>query len=98
MTDKFTINLKIADRVYPLEIDRKEEELVRKAAKKVDEMLAKYTELYRGDELTTQNFLAMVAFHFSRAYLELKEMRDIEAFTERVQEMDKELEDYLKRM
>lgn len=98
MTDKFTVNVKIADRLYPLEIDRKEEELVRKAAKKVDEMLAKYMEHYRGNELTVQNFLAMVAFHFSRAYLELKEIRDIEAFTEKVQKMDRELDDYLKRM
>ncbi|HEY3388760.1 MAG TPA: cell division protein ZapA, partial [Prolixibacteraceae bacterium] len=37
MDDKLSININIADRMYPLRIDRKEEEGIRKAAKIINE-------------------------------------------------------------
>lgn len=95
MNDKFKINLRIADRLYPLYIRRDEEMMVRKAARLVDKKLATYMERFQGGELTTQNFLAMIAFQFSYDYLKLSETRDVDVVLENIQEIDRELDDYL---
>jgi hypothetical protein len=50
MDNKFTINLTIADKRYPLKIDRSEEELVRSAAKLVNDWLAEFRNRFKVDE------------------------------------------------
>ena len=43
MDDKLSININIADRLYPLRVDRKEEEDIRKAAKIINEKVVQYS-------------------------------------------------------
>jgi cell division protein ZapA len=48
--NKFGINIKIEGRVYPLQIDREDEEKYRLAAKMVNETVLKFRELYRDND------------------------------------------------
>ncbi len=95
MNDKFTIHLKIAGGVYPIRIERGEEERYRKAATMVDDGLAHYMELYKGSELNRENFLALVAFRFAFSFLTLDESHGSETINSSVKELIAEVEKYL---
>ena len=57
MDDKLSININIADRMYPLRIDRKDEENIRKAAKIINDKVVQYKQKYASKDL--QDWLAM---------------------------------------
>jgi len=78
--DKLTIKINIADRYYPLRINRVDEHRVRKAATLVNNAVTKYRTAY--DSKDVQDFLAMVAVHFATNMLETKEKVEIENFSE----------------
>jgi cell division protein ZapA (FtsZ GTPase activity inhibitor) len=61
--EEFTITVTIADRIYRLTIERKEEETVRKAARLIEEKIKEYANNYAFKD--KQDLLAMVALHFS---------------------------------
>ena len=50
MDDKLTIRVNIVDRYYPLKIDRKDEEKIRKAAKKINDTVTQYQKLYENKD------------------------------------------------
>ena len=62
MDDKLSINVNIADRSYPLKVDRKEEEGIRKAAKIINEKVVQYKQKYPTKDL--QDCLAMATLQF----------------------------------
>lgn len=62
MDDKLSINITIADRQYPLRIDRAEEEGIRKAAKIINEKVFQYRQKYASKDL--QDCLAMATLQF----------------------------------
>jgi len=62
MDDKLSIRINIADRYYPLKIDRKDEEKIRKAARSINEKVLQYKQKYTDKD--TQDFLAMAALQF----------------------------------
>ena len=62
MNDKLSININIADRSYPLRIDRNEEEDIRKAAKIINEKVSQYKQKYTSKDL--QDCLAMATLQF----------------------------------
>jgi cell division protein ZapA len=62
MNDKLSININIADRLYPLKVDRMEEEGVRKAAKIINEKVSQYKQKYASKDL--QDCLAMATLQF----------------------------------
>ena len=78
--DKLTIKINIADRYYPLKINRVDEHRVRKAATLVNNAVTKYRKAY--DSKDVQDFLAMVAVHFATNMLETKEKVEIENFSD----------------
>lgn len=63
MEDYLKIKVSIADRVYPLNIKRSEEEKIRLAAKKIDGLLKKYEENYAVRD--KQDLLAMCALQLA---------------------------------
>ncbi len=95
MDDKLTIRVNIVDRYYPLKIDRKEEEKIRKAAKKINETISQYQKLYSDKD--SQDFLAMVALQFVTRLVEAEEHHEIHPVIEEVREMDHILADLLER-
>ena len=97
MEDTFTINLYIADKHYPLRIKRSEEELVRKAAKLINDKIT----LYRGhfkvedSDLELKDLLAMAACQIAIQALKAEERSDSSPMTESITKLNKELEDFL---
>ncbi len=63
MDESLKIKVAIANRVYPLTIARKDEEAVRKAARKVEESLKIYESSYAVRD--KQDLLAMAALQFA---------------------------------
>ena len=63
MEEKLKIKLSIADRVYPLTIDPRQEEGLRKAAKNIDHLAKKFEQNYAVRD--KQDVLAMCALQFA---------------------------------
>jgi cell division protein ZapA len=93
MNDKIKINLQIADTNYPITIERKEEEMVREAAKQVNLRMNAYRKNY--PTLETERIIAMVAYQFSIENLQLAQRNDTAPFTEKVKELTELLSGYL---
>ena len=63
MSGQLKIKLSIADRVYPLNIDPTQEEGLRKATKKIEEMIKRFEKSYAVRD--KQDVLAMCALQFA---------------------------------
>ncbi len=93
MDEKLTIRVNIVDRYYPLKIDRKDEEKIRKAAKKINDTVTQYQKLYGNKD--GQDFLAMVALQFVTRLVEVEEHHEIHPVLEEVRQFEKVLADIL---
>ena len=58
--EELSINVKIADREYPMKVDAEDEERIRLAGKKINEKIKLYRNQFGIDD--KQDLLAMVAF------------------------------------
>ena len=94
MDDKLSIQVNIADRYYPLKIDREEEERIRKAAKLINERVLQYKQRYADKDV--HDFLAMTALQLVTRMVELEEKQDMQPLVESIKEMNEELEEYIK--
>ncbi len=89
MEEKLKIKLSIADRVYPLTIDPKQEEGLRKAAKNIDQLAKKFEQNYAVRD--KQDVLAMCALQFASKIEQsgINESENIKTATERLEALDK---------
>ncbi|UAB80504.1 cell division protein ZapA [Marixanthomonas sp. SCSIO 43207] len=85
MSDQLKIKLSIADRVYPLTINPSQEEGLRLATKKIEEMIKRFEKNYAVRD--KQDVLAMCALQFA-AQVEQKQIDK----TNDKQEMEEKLE------
>ena len=93
MTNELSINININGRVYPLRIDRMQEEKCRKAAKMINDIVLEYKKKYANQD--AQDFLAMTAFQFVLKSLEMEEQADFSPFVDEVRLLDEQLNEYL---
>ncbi len=93
MDDKLTIRINLADRYYPLKIPRKDEEKIRKAAKMINEKILMYKQKYSDKDV--QDFLAMAALQYVVKVIDFEEMSDISPILVEVQDLNREMEEYL---
>ncbi|HBR53768.1 MAG TPA: cell division protein ZapA [Flavobacteriaceae bacterium] len=91
MSNPLKIKLSIADRVYPLTIAPEQEEGLRKAAKKIEEMIKRFEKSYAVRD--KQDVLAMCALQFA-TQVEQKEI-DKDTDTQQVEEQLQALNDLL---
>jgi len=63
MSEKLKIKISIADRIYPLTIDPRQEEGLRKAAKSIEKLLKQFEQSYAVRD--KQDVLAMCALQFA---------------------------------
>jgi len=96
MDNKLSIRINIADRFYPLKIDRKDEEKIRKAAKKINDTIFQYKQKGYPDK-DDQDFLAMVALQFSTKVVEGEEKQNLFPVIETIKELSRNLDDYIKK-
>jgi hypothetical protein len=93
--DKLTIRVNIADRYYPIKIERQEEEQVRKAAKRINDTVLQYRKLYKDKD--GQDFLAMAVLQYVNKLIESEDKQNIAPFVEEIKGIESELEDYLQK-
>ena len=62
MDDKLSIRVHVADRYYPLKVERENEEKIRKAARMINEKVLQYKQRYTDKDV--QDFLAMAALQY----------------------------------
>ncbi len=93
MSEKQSININIAERYYPLTVDRKDEERIRKAAKIINDKILQYKQIYKDKDI--QDFLAMVTLQFTTKYLESEELLDENPVAEKIKNINEELEEFL---
>ncbi|MRT15772.1 cell division protein ZapA [Vitellibacter sp. q18] len=88
MAEPLKIKLSIADRVYPLTINPSQEEGLRLASKKIEEMIKKFEQSYAVRD--KQDVLAMCALQFA-AQVEQKQI-DTSSATQETEEKLKALD------
>lgn len=95
MDDKLSIKVNVADRYYPLKIERKDEEKIRKAARLINEKVLQYKQRYLDKDV--QDFLAMAALQFVTRVIEMEERIDVSPIQQQLQDLNEELETYLRQ-
>ena len=94
MSNQQKIKLSIADRVYPLTINAEQEEGLRKATKKIEEMIKRFEKSYAVRD--KQDVLAMCALQFA-TQVEQKNIDTIEVgqdVEEKLNSLNQLLKDY----
>jgi cell division protein ZapA (FtsZ GTPase activity inhibitor) len=95
MSDQLKIKLSIADRVYPLTINPSQEEGLRLATKKIEQMIKKFEKSYAVRD--KQDVLAMCALQFA-TQVEQKEIdkeSDTQHIEEKLQTLNQQLQEHL---
>lgn len=91
---RLSINIKIDGRIFPLEINRSDEERYRMAAKMVNETVSKFRNTFRDQE--SQDILAMSAFQIALSNTELQERDDNSLFIDELKNLNDDISDFLK--
>ncbi len=92
--DQLSINIRIEGRIYPLTIERKDEERHRLAAKTVNETVRKFKDLFRDKD--AQDILAMTAFQIALNQTELLQNSDEPLFIDGLKDLNDDILDFLK--
>jgi cell division protein ZapA len=94
MDDKLSIRVNVADRYYPLKVERENEEKIRKAARMINEKVLQYKQRYSDKDV--QDFLAMAALQYVIRLTEEEEKIENDyipdAINELIQKIDSVLE------
>ena len=95
MEDRLAIKVQIAERFYPLKIERKDEEKIRKAAKLINDRLLQYKQRYTDKD--PQDFLAMAALQFVIQLLDCESNQNVVSLEEDLKALNEELDSLLKK-
>ena len=92
MAEELKIKLSIADRVYPMIINAEDEEGLRVAAKKIDQLLKHYEQNYAVRD--KQDVMAMCALHFASntEQKSINKERNITQAQNRLEKLTKQIE------
>jgi len=93
MDDKLSIRVNVADRYYPLKINREDEEEIRKAARMINEKVLQYKQKYIDKDI--QDFLAMAALQYVIKLLEFEKSREKEDITLSIRELTGKIDSVL---
>jgi cell division protein ZapA (FtsZ GTPase activity inhibitor) len=90
-----SIKINIADRVYPLKVNAAEEEIVRKAAKIINERLKEYQKNY--DVHDKVDLLSMCVLHYATNTVrqEKESYQKDDLLTEKIHHLDSLLNDFI---
>lgn len=94
MDEKLAIKVQIAERFYPLKIEKREEERIRKAAKLINDRLLQYKQRYTDKD--PQDFLAMAALQFVIQLLDCESKQNSLSLEEDLKALSEELDVLLK--
>jgi cell division protein ZapA (FtsZ GTPase activity inhibitor) len=95
MEDKLSIRVNVAERYYPLKVDREDEEKIRKAARLINEKVLQYKQKYTDKD--TQDFISMAALQFVIKLIDFEDHVDNDPFENELKGLTNELGEYLKK-
>ncbi|HYW96009.1 MAG TPA: cell division protein ZapA [Bacteroidales bacterium] len=95
MDEKLSIKVNVAERYYPLRIERDDEEMIRRAARMINEKVLQYKQKYVDKD--TQDFIAMAALQFVIKLIESENRADSLPLDESLREMTNELDAFIKK-
>ena len=93
MDDKLSIRVNVADRYYPLKVERENEERIRKAARMINEKVLQYKQRYTDKDV--QDFLAMAALQYVIKLTEEEEKLDNDYLPDTIKELIQKIESVL---
>jgi cell division protein ZapA len=93
MEEKLSIKINIGDKYYPLRIERSEEEMIRKAAKAINDKLNQYKGKYAERDMV--DLLAMTALQFTKKYYEKAEAADTDQLNAEIKQINTDIEEYI---
>jgi len=93
MDDKLSIRVNVADRYYPLKVEREDEEKVRRAARMINERVLQYKQKYTDKDV--QDFLAMAALQYVLKLLEEEEKLSTDYLPGALKELSQKIEKVL---
>lgn len=94
MDDQLSIKVQIAERFYPLKIQRKDEEKIRKAARLINDKVLQYKQRYTDKD--SQDFMAMAALQFVINLLDCEQEQNVVSLHEELGILSGELDELLK--
>ena len=94
---EISIKINIADRVYPLKVNMEEEEIIRRAAKLINDRIKEYQENYAVRD--KQDLLSMAVLHYATSLLkaEKKVMVEDTDVADKVYQLDHLLSEFFSR-
>jgi len=93
MDDKLSIRVNIADRYYPLKVERENEEKIRRAARMINEKVLQYKQRYTDKDV--QDFLAMAALQYVIKLTEEEEKLDNDYVPDTIKELIQKIDTVL---
>jgi cell division protein ZapA len=93
MEEKLSIRVNIADRYYPLKIEREDEEKIRKAAKAINDKVFQYKTKYTDKDV--QDFLAMAALQFVIRLIETEDKSEDNNLFDRINKLNEILNKFV---
>ena len=94
---EISIKINIADRVYPLRVNMEEEEVIRRAAKIINDRIKEYQDNYAVKD--KQDLLSMCVLHYATATLKAEKKRvdeDTEV-ADKVYQLDQLLDNFFSK-
>ena len=95
MDDKLSIRVNVADRYYPLKVERENEERIRKAARMINEKVLQYKQRYTDKDV--QDFLAMAALQYVIKLTEEEEKLENNYIPDAINELIQKIESVLEK-
>ena len=94
---EISIKINIADRVYPLKVNMEEEEIIRRAAKLINDRIKEYQENYAVRD--KQDLLSMCVLHYATSSLKAEKKVNVEDtdVAERVYKLDHMLDEFFSK-
>jgi cell division protein ZapA len=93
MDEKLSIRVNVADRFYPLKVEKDDEEKIRRAAKMINDKVLMYKQRYVDKD--TQDFLAMAALQFVIQLIEEEKSGSDDDLPQILEELNRKLESAL---
>jgi len=95
MDDKLSIRVNVADRYYPLKVERENEEKIRKAARLINEKVLQYKMRYTDKDV--QDFLAMAALQYVIKLTEEEEKLENDYLPDAIKELIQKIDSVLEK-
>lgn len=87
--EKLSIDINIADRYYPIIIDKSEEKKITEAVSLINEKMVQYRQKFKGKD--NQDLLAMTSLQLVSKFVEININQSSDIVLKKIKKMDEEL-------